>query len=221
MAGDEPNTTNYSDYFFRPDGKLRKRIAAIKDAKAADAKKSWLSWSQALHAAVFALLGVNWQRASDGEVARIGRWLRGNVPTDERSGHHFVDAAVLREALRKELEPAIDRSQWSPLKLARGSATAAMGINIDDQIDAPKVPHANAKAASAALPSASRGGMKEFVERHIADERAAGRRPAKCRLEAAWQSAGRKGNREPLRSEFDRVMGDAAPRRGRPNKSQE
>jgi hypothetical protein len=108
-APTEPSDTNYLDYFFRPTGQLRKRIAESKEIKGANAKREWLTWSQAVQITVSVRLGVvDWARGSPEEVEWAARWLRANVPIDKRRGYRLVDAAELRAALRKELQPAID-----------------------------------------------------------------------------------------------------------------
>jgi hypothetical protein len=61
-------------------------------------------------------------------------------------------------------------------------------------------------------------GLKQFVSRYIQNTKDAGKLPTKVGLAAAAKTEGRKGGRDQLRNEFDQLMGDEAPRRGRPSK---
>jgi len=69
------------------------------------------------------------------------------------------------------------------------------------------------------FPDAQPLAITEFVGQYVADEKAAGCQATKKGLEGAWRNAGKKGHRDQLRVEFDKVMGDDAPIRGRPMKS--
>lgn len=105
-AATESEGMEYREFFFRA---LREHNEVRRTERAAEAMVEWLTLIQAIHDAVHYLLGKNWHQASYNEVARIERWVRLNVPIVElRPSDFYVDAALLRAALQKELRPAID-----------------------------------------------------------------------------------------------------------------
>jgi hypothetical protein len=70
--------------------------------------------------------------------------------------------------------------------------------------------------AVADVPKTSIETCRAFVREYVARRRRQGLPPTKSGLESDWRAAGHRGFRGQLKNEYDKILGQAAARRGRP-----